>query len=803
MAWFRADLHIHTPASADYQDMDATYLHILQQAEERGIEIVAFTDHNTVSGIATMRREIEDLELLEQLGRLNADEATLLAEYRRVMTRVLVLPGFEFSAAYGFHILALFSPETSIRKLEHLLMLLNVPEDQMEMGSSQVGATADVLTAYEAIAEHGGLVIPAHVDATHGVAAPGFRFGGQTKIAYTQSEYIAALEVTDLGDMTRRATAGFFNGSKPEYPRRMHCIQGSDAHRVSREGARRETDLGVGDRATEVALPERTFAALKDLFAADDFARTRPYQPASATPHDPVQAAREQGPTIAQSFHEQVRSRRSRYRPILKDVVGFANTNGGTIYVGVSANAQQPAVGVPTPEESARGLREALARSVVPALDVTVDDEMMSGGKPVLIITVPKGLNTPYATDAGQVFVRQGSQTVVALRDEIVQLVRETMSGDPATAPPSATGERVWSLPRVATESDDEGDDADEPTTPPPAPATAPRAAAPDDGPATHAPQPSRSPRRGRRGGARTEAEERQESPIYSLEPQPQPGATPSSIEESARLTAALDLAAGLPETIAPPEPVSAPATIADAPPAEPEPEPAPTSPAATSALVVEAQPPAIEPQTDETPTAESAEPSQTEAATAPPKPRRRTRKPKAEQPEPPEQSAATPTEAVATVPAPPPAPLPAPPVIETTPQPVKAPPRAARRKGGETAVAPKSGIEILGVAERDGERYYTMRDLRGGRVLDDVTRRTARRLWRIAILEREGGLPDAGAIRWQGDRGYVGSETRDGVRRHTLAIRADDGAVRYFYAVADDGLDTAWRGLIGDEDAG
>lgn len=753
MAWFRADLHIHTPASADYQDMDATYLHILQKAEGRGLDIIAFTDHNTVGGIATMRREIEDLELLEQLGRLNSDEYTLLAEYRRVMANLLILPGFEFSAAYGFHILAVFPTETSIRKLEHLLMLLDVPEDQMEMGSSQVGATADVLTAYEVIAAHGGLVIPAHVNATHGVAAPGFRFGGQTKIAYTQSAYIAALEVTDLDDMMRHATASFFNGSKPEYPRRMHCIQGSDAHRVSREGGRRDTDLGIGDRATEVLLPERTFAALKDLFASDDFARARPYQPASATPYDPVQAARVQGPTIVQSFHEQVRSRRSRYRPILKDVVAFANTNGGTVYVGVSANPQQPAVGVPSPEEAARGLREAIARSVVPALDVTVDDTMTSGGKPVLIVTVPKGLNTPYATDAGQVFVRQEHQSVVALRDEIVQLVREAALGGPTAAAPDMTGERVWSLPRVAADGEDEGDEAEEPAAMTDA---ASRAAEMEAEPPTEATQPSRRPRR-RRGRARPEVPE---SPIYSLEEPPQTDAReamPAAPAAPRDDTAALDLAAALPEAASQPEPAP--------PAAPPAPEPTVTAPAKTPA--------AASPDT---------------AA----RPRRRTRTPKAA----PDAASATETPEPAPTAIIAPA---APPAVEEPAQPVGVSTPAVSRDGIEPAFIPKSGVEILGVEERDGERYYTMRDLRGGRVLDNVTRRTARRLWRIAILERERGLPDEGAIRWHGDLGYVDSATHDGVRRHTLAARTD-GTVRYFHAVGDDGINEAWRAVVGEE---
>jgi PHP family Zn ribbon phosphoesterase len=778
MTWFRMDLHLHTPASADYQDLAATYLEILQNAEGRGLDIIAFTDHNSVSGIAAMRREIEDLELLEELNRLTPAEWKILEEYRRVLGKLLVLPGFEFTAAFGFHILGIFPPETTVRRLEHLLLTLNVPEDQMEMGSGQVGATADVLNAYEIINENGGLVIPAHVNSTHGVAMQGFRFGGQTKIAYTQSPYVHALEVTDLDDMTRRATASFFNGSKPEYPRRMHCIQGSDAHRLSREGAQRDTDLGIGDRATEVFLPERSFDALKALLVSEDFARIRPYQPVAAMPYDAAQAAREQGPSIVQSFHEQVRSRRSRYRPILKDVVAFANTNGGTIYVGMSASPTQPVVGVPTPEESARGLRDALARSVVPKLDVTVDIEA-SGSKPILIVTVPKGLNTPYATDAGQVFVRQESEAVIALRDEIVQLVREAAASD-APAAIDLTRERAWTAPRQAPEEDDETDDVQ----------IAERADTPDEE-AQSAPRAERRPRR-RRSSARkpAEAEQSQQtpetqsaatvepltpeeaSPVYDLEPPTVPveEAVPASVEAIMPAESTPQAEAG--EAVAVPAAADTGANAAD-------------SGAGTAAVeAAEANPSP----------AESANVADTSGESAPPeapkpRPRRRTRR-----------AAPAPAIVGATPDAPPPPEIASEPlvarVIDEQAVPVGASTPAVSRNGDEPAAVPKAGVEILSVEARDGEHYYTMRDLRSGRVAENVTRKSARRLWRQAIVERENGVPEPGSITWEGNLGYVGSAVRDGVRRYNLAFR-DNGDIRYFYAVGDEGINEAWRHLV------
>ena len=72
--WRTMDLHLHTPASIDFQQPDATFLDILHRAETRGLDIIAFADHNTVAGYRRMKEEIQQLELLEKLNRLLPDE---------------------------------------------------------------------------------------------------------------------------------------------------------------------------------------------------------------------------------------------------------------------------------------------------------------------------------------------------------------------------------------------------------------------------------------------------------------------------------------------------------------------------------------------------------------------------------------------------------------------------------------------------------------------------------------------------------------------------------------------------------
>jgi len=211
----------------------------------------------------------------------------------------------------------------------------------------------------------------------------------------------------------------------------MHCIQGSDSHRLEAD-PKDDNILGVGERATEVLLPEVSFEALKAVFLGDDFARTRPYRPAEPS-YDFVQAARESGPSIVQSFHEQAARKGAGLTAILRDVVAFANTNGGTIFIGAGVKSKGVPVGVDRADDASRALSAEIGRAVAPPLDVGID-VLKSQGKNVLRVTVPRGSAPPYALDGMDIFIRQESETSRAMRDEIVQLVLQATRSEPVAA---------------------------------------------------------------------------------------------------------------------------------------------------------------------------------------------------------------------------------------------------------------------------------------------------------------------------------------------------------------------------------
>jgi hypothetical protein len=291
-------------------------------------------------------------------------------------------------------------------------------------------------------------VIAAHANSSHGVAMRRMGFGGQTRIAYTQDPHLHALEVTDLERKGRRTTARFFDGSRPEYPRRMHCIQASDAHRLTQD-SRDPKHLGVGDRVTEVLLPEVSFEALRAVFLANDFARTRPYRAAKA-PVDYIQTAREEGATIVQDFHAGHTRRGGRLYAILADVCAFANTNGGTLYVGLSADAKERPAGVSTPSSVVKTLQEEVERRITPPLSVTVDVQTTQGAK-VVRVAVPRGDDPPYAIDDNKIYVRSEAETSLAVRDEIVNLVMRAQA-EPTAVPEAEPVGRHVEPPRTGVE---------------------------------------------------------------------------------------------------------------------------------------------------------------------------------------------------------------------------------------------------------------------------------------------------------------------------------------------------------------
>ena len=118
------------------------------------------------------------------------------------------------------------------------------------------------------------------------------------------------------------------------------------------------------------------------------------------------------------------------------------------------------------------------------------------------------------------------------------------------------------------------------------------------------------------------------------------------------------------------------------------------------------------------------------------------------------------------------------------------------------TDTMPRTGVEVIPDLNREGGRYFTMRDLRNGNVVKNVTRSSARRLWHYAISKYDevASKINQQDIQWQGDYGLLDRHKQGKTMLYDLLQKTPSG-YRFFFGVTKDGIHGPWKALVGEED--
>src|SRR5689334_6718856 len=98
--FYAADLHVHTPASHDYEDKGTTPSEFVKAAIAKGLDVIAITDHNSAEWVDKVR---------------DAARKTSLS----------VLPGVEISTPLC-HVLAIFDVATPKQVIDDFLVKVNI-----------------------------------------------------------------------------------------------------------------------------------------------------------------------------------------------------------------------------------------------------------------------------------------------------------------------------------------------------------------------------------------------------------------------------------------------------------------------------------------------------------------------------------------------------------------------------------------------------------------------------------------------------------------------------------------------------
>lgn len=123
------------------------------------------------------------------------------------------------------------------------------------------------------------------------------------------------------------------------------------------------------------------------------------------------------GENVNIEFKRELDKDRTRF---LESVVAFANTNGGTILLGVDNNCRVTGF---KEDESAK-IIDLISDNCDPPIKVQIAPDLLILGKPITRVDVPEGDNKPYALKEKGIFVRRGASNRQIKRTELDEIYR-------------------------------------------------------------------------------------------------------------------------------------------------------------------------------------------------------------------------------------------------------------------------------------------------------------------------------------------------------------------------------------------
>jgi hypothetical protein len=385
--WFRIDLHVHLPVS---NKPSLELLSLLRAAREKALDVIGLVDHNTVHSYEQFRLELSRLAALKAAGRLSAEEESRWSDYQEFLSDLLMLPGFELTTCEGSHLLALFPPETSVEKLNALLLNLGIPMERLRQSSPETCAEADVATACTLISQAGGITVGVFADFAHML---------DDLESLPQGLLALVTDTFPQGDLASRVPLFWSSNTS--------CLR-----------TRGKPVQGIGRRYTEVRMTELSFEAFRTCLAQQDAQYLRFPKQGSLQAH--VEHLRQRGPERLI-----LRSPEQTPEQIYRDLAALANAGGGILLIGVIG---EDVVGVEDPENWSTMLLRHAREHIDPPPHLNLE-LLRYGGKEVIRVEVRAESVPPYLTDDGVIYLRRGEETRPANRQELLNLISSGMAG--------------------------------------------------------------------------------------------------------------------------------------------------------------------------------------------------------------------------------------------------------------------------------------------------------------------------------------------------------------------------------------
>ena len=124
---------------------------------------------------------------------------------------------------------------------------------------------------------------------------------------------------------------------------------------------------------------------------------------------------------IKQGENESVEFKSSRVRPesLSREIVAFANTNGGTLIIGIEDDGF--IAGVSLKKNFEEWVANVTRNNVVPAINIKTS-KIEVNKKKLIVLSIPKGVDRPYQTIEDKYYLRVGSTNRTATKSELLRL---------------------------------------------------------------------------------------------------------------------------------------------------------------------------------------------------------------------------------------------------------------------------------------------------------------------------------------------------------------------------------------------
>lgn len=126
-----------------------------------------------------------------------------------------------------------------------------------------------------------------------------------------------------------------------------------------------------------------------------------------------------------EDIHTEFKERIGDRKELAKDIVCFANTDGGQLIFGVNEN--KGILDVENLDESMRIIDDVAFNRCEPPITV-VQETVTVDNSTVLVVNIPKGSQRPYRTQSGQYYIRSTNRCRQASREELLRLFQASES---------------------------------------------------------------------------------------------------------------------------------------------------------------------------------------------------------------------------------------------------------------------------------------------------------------------------------------------------------------------------------------